>query len=435
MLLVIPSVFISSETSTTKIYDPITKTVTIEDLENNTIAEIQLLTPLVNEIMGTGWQRVAEFEITLTTDKQVDNLQTVNFYEETIGGEYIGNDGYYFMYLDSQIRNELVYQPEECDEFNSTICKIKADIVVETWRTVEDMDGIPEGNTLIGLYYNMDGLEKGELIEWVPTLFDTEIEEWAAFYPSIREYYVTGDDTYQATQSIYHRGQTWSLGYTGINTSQRLTNITIKAFRESGDPGVCSITLQGVNPADGKPNGTILATASKADCGTITDSSPGLWYNFTFPVAQQYTLLPGENYTWMLSASGSGAANAINPRRDTTDGYPGGQGCFSNDNETSWTCGTVGDYMFEIWGIELVIPEAVFHMNGTVKFSNGTAVNLADVYAVWQHNNTVAKNTTTAADGSWGLNQMPNSTYIVTGYDPTNSSINGAVYAHVVHGT
>ncbi len=76
-------------------------------------------------------------------------------------------------------------------------------------------------------------------------------------------------------------------------------------------------------------------------------------------------------------------------------------------------------------------PYADFNISGIMKFSNGTAVNKGDVFAVWEHNNSVAKNTTTNSTGGWNLEAMPNSTYIIVGYDPTNESIDGDVEAHV----
>lgn len=129
-----------------------------------------------------------------------------------------------------------------------------------------------------------------------------------------------------------------------------------------------------------------------------------------------------------LGGGGLGGTNSVVPNDAVNNTGSGGGG---SERASPSIGGDGGTGIVIIRYLPTAPTYVFFNITGIVKFSNGTLVNNADVFAVWQHNNSVAKNTTTNSTGGWVLEGMTNSTYIITGYDPTNASINGNTEAHV----
>jgi hypothetical protein len=136
-----------------------------------------------------------------------------------------------------------------------------------------------------------------------------------------------------------------------------------------------------------------------------------------------YSGTPGDGG---LGGGGNGGTQSADPTDGVNNTGAGGGGATHR--------GAAGDGGTGIIIIRyLAAPPAYvfFNITGILKFSNDTAVNNGDVFAVWQHNNSVAANTTTNSTGGWNFEGMINSTYIIIGYDPTNASIDGDCEAHV----
>jgi len=429
LFLIIPAYNVKSESLTSKDYDPLTKTVFISDLSKEPIVEIQLLTPINNLIFGVGWQRVAEFKINSTIDETVlKSLSQIDFYSKDINGAYIGTEGYYYKYKTTELQEVLKYPNSYCDKLNSSLCLETEFINIEMWNNLTSFDTIPKGVTTIGLYYNVKLNEK---IEWIPTYYDTKIEEWASFEAYPREYYTTGEDNQREYWEGYHRAQTFTIGTVGDNFDTNLVNLSVKIYKHGNPTGTCYAELQGVNETN-FPNGTTLSIGS-VPCSSLT-TTPGTFVNHT--MSPNYVLEASTQYAIILWSSDCDTNNKPFARRDASSpSYGGGTLWISNDNESTWILKSGEDFLFKVWGTNISAAPVQWNITGILNFSNGTGVSTGDIYAVWQSNNTVAKNTTSNGTGYWNLEAMPNATYIITGYDPTNTSIDGDVEAHVVLGT
>ena len=141
-----------------KNYDKKTKTLTITNSLGlgDVVAEIKLDTPLVNYVMRGEDRLVAEF--TIVSEENYDNVfKQMDFYNVKKGMKKFDRD--------------FTYKYKEIYEKN----KIR-------WITLDEKTQLPKGKITIGIFTDV---YPNERIEWVPTLFGVEINEWAVWVESL----------------------------------------------------------------------------------------------------------------------------------------------------------------------------------------------------------------------------------------------------------
>ncbi len=185
MLLLVGTVS-AAEWDNVKSYDPITKTVTVDNalglpFISDEIASIKLLTPL-NMRVGLGYQKVAEFEITGFTN--YDNLfGEMEFYDVKKGME---EEEILFDYKYKSYYNLLVDDYKEVCSVSkineSLICEniVIGNHLEERWRwEYLTLENIKENEVLtIGIFTNT---QEGDIKEWIPNLFGVRVNEWAVW--------------------------------------------------------------------------------------------------------------------------------------------------------------------------------------------------------------------------------------------------------------
>ncbi len=167
-------------------YDNQSKTISLIGTNNKHIADIQLLTPLNNEV-GFGYQRVAEFEIrgksqssnsfyglTKTYDKKKYDKGERTELEREFDWKYLNItlvEEPKFYYLNLTHENGTSY--------TSPVQNGSHWVERERWVEFDKKLKTKEGeNITIGLYTNV---QQGDYVEWIPTFAGIEILEWATW--------------------------------------------------------------------------------------------------------------------------------------------------------------------------------------------------------------------------------------------------------------
>lgn len=378
-------------------------------------------------------------ELTLTSHISTDEIRIVPFnqeviviyydfigwdiYEDGLGkvyfidmktGKEIERD-YYFVIWTSKLVEVNDYT-EICDVLNITTNKTYdcRDVLSGShfeeqwsWERLEKTD-IPSKEVRIGL---KTYVEQGDYIDAIWTIAGVPIEKHVE--------YEAGESNTRNT-GIYPTD--YSLGGQAAN---RAHGIKVTVGYEN-----VFLTRVTINPT-----GTATEVYLMNDDGTaFLDNQSITNLNATFDYMlegnESYYIIAGKpDGTWTTTRTDGFTFPDSMTEVDFVKGIQGVIGSWSEDAARAW----------EIHSIDLapavIVILANWNITGILNFSNGTGVNLGDIYAVYQSNNTVAKNTTSNGTGSWVLENMPNGTYIITAYDPTNASIDGDVEAHVVLGT
>lgn len=165
-----------------KIYDKETQIVTIVNtfgLGRN-ISTIQLNTPLNYEV-GTGYGKVAEFTIDLFDDTYTDAFDKLEFYDLNNDEEKFERD-FDYKYKTTELVEVNDYKQICKLSLNGTnICE---DVVSgthleerEVWKDL-DTSVLLKGEITIGIFTEV---QVRDYVEWIPTLFGKEIDEWASW--------------------------------------------------------------------------------------------------------------------------------------------------------------------------------------------------------------------------------------------------------------
>ncbi len=176
-----------------KQYDELTKTVTIVNSFGlgRDISTIQLNTPL-NYKVGAGYNKVAELEIELFDDTYNNAFNKMDFYNATDMEEI--NRDFDYKYLTTELVDVNDYK-ESCSNLgNGTqVCEnILSGTHQEEREVWKDLDTsvLTKGKITIGIFTDV---QVGDYVEWIPTLFGKEIDEWATWTASLnvdlRHYY------------------------------------------------------------------------------------------------------------------------------------------------------------------------------------------------------------------------------------------------------
>ncbi len=215
------------ETDNIKDYNIETKTVTLKDKENREIATIKLLTPL-NNIVGLGYQRIAEYEVTGKINVDEDFFGEVLTYDKVRydNGEIVSLDK--VIDLKYKTVEEYVADDYTCSALiNGTIgeiCEITSSHIEqrEVWVDFDEKTKPKKDEKIIiGLYTTT---YKDEVGEWIQYFTGVPVEEWAVWTVElnvdITSYYKLGEASGNAIDSLgTNAGSvTGSLyGATGIN--------------------------------------------------------------------------------------------------------------------------------------------------------------------------------------------------------------------------
>ena len=173
-----------------KSYDSNTKTVTITNWLGlgDTIGEAKLLTPL-NVIVPIGYQKVAEFEIKSYKDYE-NALRGIAFYNKNDNMKELGRT-YNFKYKTIETVNVIDYETV-CDkvkfeknqsEYEKCYKKEKGGHQEQQVVWADTTKDLLKDQTLtIGIFTNV---EIGDYVEWIPTLFGVDVEDWATWTASL----------------------------------------------------------------------------------------------------------------------------------------------------------------------------------------------------------------------------------------------------------
>jgi hypothetical protein len=171
-----------------KEYDSVNKIVTIKDSSGEVISDITLNTPL-NYMVPRGYQKVAEFTIDNKVDSQKTSsmLERLEFYDVNNGMEKFDRpfDYKYERSLGLKDVNDYETVCVDKENQNGTIVQECSQNLIGThqeerfeWVDLDTLEEIPSGKIKIGIFTNV---EKGDVVEWVPTFLGVEINEWATW--------------------------------------------------------------------------------------------------------------------------------------------------------------------------------------------------------------------------------------------------------------
>jgi len=176
-----------------KSYDAETKTIEIRNsfnllgipfFELDKVADIKLNTPL-NNLVPIGYQKVAEFEITNYEDYN-DVLKTIKFYDKRDNMKSIERQ-FDYKYKTTELVDVNDYKmvcslslngTQECNQ--EVIGTHKEER--EVWNDLLNGDFKDGEVTTIGIFTDV---QKGDKVEWIPTFFGVEIDEWASWTASL----------------------------------------------------------------------------------------------------------------------------------------------------------------------------------------------------------------------------------------------------------
>lgn len=173
---------LSFEVDNVKYYDSITKTATIKNSFGfgDTIASIKLETNQI-ELVPYGYSKVAEFTIDSSQD-YTEALKQVDFYDIQQSGLRKRTQQFDYRIKTPTIKTEELTE-KRCNVLknNSLGCSDVVigtrEYVVDEWLPYTNSD-VTKGKITIGIFTYVN---KGDYVEWIPTLFGEEIKEWAIY--------------------------------------------------------------------------------------------------------------------------------------------------------------------------------------------------------------------------------------------------------------
>ena len=179
-----------------KSYDPVTKTIDIRNsvlgipfLQLSKVAEIKLNTPTNYYIIRGENRKVAEFEIN-NFDVYNNAFKDLKFYHVSQGMTEFERDFTYKYEVVTGTKEVPVYKEvcEDIIEKNNSITK-KCNEIVDYYNNVNvtewkefSIEQLPKGKITIGIFTEV---KEDDKVEWIPTLFGVEIDEWATWTESL----------------------------------------------------------------------------------------------------------------------------------------------------------------------------------------------------------------------------------------------------------
>ena len=173
-----------------------------------------------------------------------------------------------------------------------------------------------------------------------------------SIYATEYESYNTGGDGDSANIS----GLNWAAQQFTADNKAHTVNYVRVSLKKVGDPDTVTVSIKPVDDA-GKPYGLDIASGT-LDGATFSTS----YLTIEFEV-DEGDIEGGESYAVVVRALAGDATNYVLWQKDTGGGLASSVGLHSTDGGVTWTSDTPADYLFEIWGFEVV------KVNGGVVFS------------------------------------------------------------------
>jgi len=459
----------------TKIYDDKTQTVIIKDINEKDAATIRLISDLNNKV-GIGYQKVAEYEVTSLEALKI-LVSNIEFYDMNEGMESINRMIDYKIKGTEQVEvndYKLVCK-EVWSEENKTNQEECSNVISGThledrdvWNDLNKVDYLKDEKIIVGLFTNT---KEGDYIEWIPT-FEIEgqefrIEEWAYWTAGLNvdlvAYYKLDGDIMEEVNN-----------YNGVNHSAVYS--TYAKINEALVGGYVQIADNNDFDFSGAFSISVWINSSGNDVTIIAKqygdvTSANLWFLDYGQAANgirfyQYDatgivvgstaddLDDGEYHHLVITRDGSDdwVLYVDNVSRDTANH---GQDYTSTDvlefharsnGEVVYTFGSdeVGLWKGRALSVEEVsllfeappygdygpsAPDCQF--NGTVKDGDGTAINGAKVVIVYTGTDILYGNTTSDASGLWDLNVSVDGNFTVYAYEVDNITRAGDIFPYV----
>ena len=190
--------------------------------------------------------------------------------------------------------------------------------------------------------------------------------------PTLYDYYDSGDDTQDGMPPWY--GANGWLGQTFTTTSNYyLSKISVKIYKV-GTPGTLTVSLRATS--GNLPTGSDLTSGTIAE-GAMNTTAPGSWHNVT---VSSVLLVSGTKYAIVARCSaGTGPADCVYWRRDSTGTYAAGNAVISLDASATWSMwGAAYDFMFRTYGegYNFNFAGCFWENTGLLKTASERAVNV-----------------------------------------------------------
>ena len=152
-------------------YDETTKTVTITNAFGlgDTIAEVQLNTPLKNYVPHGEDKKVAEFELNTYDKEYLNAFEKIDLYDKR---DEVNKEEYTKTF-ERDLTYKLLSSREDVYNVDTGENELK-DIWIDF-----DYDKLLKGTYTIGIFTDV---YMEDVVEWIPTFYGFEIEEWAGWF-------------------------------------------------------------------------------------------------------------------------------------------------------------------------------------------------------------------------------------------------------------
>lgn len=168
------------------------------------------------------------------------------------------------------------------------------------------------------------------------------------------EYYNTGDDSVISFYGNNWNGQVFKIGASGENVCFKLTSAKVYIYR-GGEPGTCFIKFYHVNTATHLPMGEPYINLD-FDGNGLDEGSPQ-WYHAEYS-GEPFVFSKNQEYAIVLAAPDGDFSNNLCWRLDASSpSYTGGTRVYSTTAGSSWTADSTKDFMFEIYGTEVIVED------------------------------------------------------------------------------
>lgn len=158
----------------------------------------------------------------------------------------------------------------------------------------------------------------------------------------------TGDDAAAEAYAGNWLAQTFTLG----STTHTVTKVRLKLYR-TGEPGAVTVSIRQTDGSGHPITQDLTANVTSAVVvANFTTDSGGDWYDFT--MLPEYSLEASTKYAIVVRAVAGDNSNKIHWRYDNGNGYASGNYESSADSGVSWTANNSNDFMFEVYGNELL---------------------------------------------------------------------------------
>lgn len=163
--------------------------------------------------------------------------------------------------------------------------------------------------------------------------------------PAVWESYTANNDTNVELYGAIWSAQTFTTG----TEAHSVTEIRILCYKE-GNPGTITASIKAVDGSD-HPTGADLCSGT-ANADYFTTGTGGAWYSVD---VDDYSLEESTMYALVVRVVAGDASNSLHWNMDgSSAAYADGQEEVSTNSGVSWTGDSDDDYMFEIWGDNLI---------------------------------------------------------------------------------